>query len=128
VRGVLDWSVSGLIEGTTAAAAALADVESVREHPLRVARFSPPAAEASGELKRFLRAHVYESQAVVEGRSESISRIEPLFETLLAHPERLPESYLAQAEGQPLYRTVCDYIAGMTDGFFERTCVQLGIE
>jgi dGTPase len=127
VRGLLDWSVSGLLEGTLAAAGTLADVEAVRTHPARVARFTPQTQEGSAELKRFLRTNVYESDAVVDARTQSIARIEPLFEALLAHPEHLPETYLAQAEGQPLHRTVCDYIAGMTDGFFGRTCAQMRI-
>ena len=128
VRGLLNWSVSGLIEGTLAAAASLADTEAVRAHPARVARFTTQTAQASAELKRFLRTNVYESEAVVDARRKSIGRIEPLFEALLADSNRLPEAYLVQAEGQPSHRTVCDYIAGMTDGFFGRTCAQLGID
>ncbi len=36
-------------------------------------------------------------------------------------------AYLEDSAAEPLHRQVCDYIAGMTDGFFERTCAQLGI-
>ena len=43
-----------------------------------------------------------------------------LFRFFLDHPDRLPENYVEEAENQPLHRIVCDYIAGMTDGFFER--------
>jgi dGTP triphosphohydrolase len=39
----------------------------------------------------------------------------------------LPANYLEESSGQPLHHQVCDYIAGMTDGFFDRTCRQLGI-
>jgi dGTP triphosphohydrolase len=34
---------------------------------------------------------------------------------------------LEESAGQPLHRQVCDYIAGMTDGYFVRTCEQLGV-
>ena len=128
VRGLLDWSVSGLIQGTADAAQSLRDTESVRHSPHRVARFTTETAETSAALKRFLRANVYESAAVVDARVQSIVLIEPLFDALLAAPDRLPEAYLAQADGQPLHVTVCDYLAGMTDGFFQRTCAQLGIQ
>ncbi|MGH9591577.1 MAG: dGTP triphosphohydrolase [Bryobacteraceae bacterium] len=127
VRGLIDWLVSGLMEGTTAAADGLRDVESVRAHPARIARFTAATAEGSAQLKRFLRASVYESEALVESRSNSIGRIAALFEFFLSHPDRLPASYLEESAGQPLHRQVCDYIAGMTDGFFERTCSQMGI-
>ncbi len=127
VRGLIDGLVTGLMEGTVAACAGLASVEAVRLHPERVARFTAEAAKTSAQLKRFLRESVYESPALVRARSESVSRIAGLFELLLAHPDLMPAAYLAESAGQPLHRQVCDYIAGMTDGFFLRTAAQLGI-
>jgi dGTPase len=127
VRGLIDWLVSGLMEGTVSACAGLPDVDAVRAHPERVARFTPEAARASAQLKRFLRDSVYESPALVQARSDSVAQIAGLFELLLQHPERMPAVYLAESAGQPLHRQVCDYIAGMTDGFFLRTAAQLGI-
>jgi dGTPase len=127
VRGLIDGLVTGLMEGTVAACAGLASVEAVRLHPERVARFTAEAAQTSAQLKRFLRESVYESPALVRARSESVSQIAGLFELLLAHPDLMPAAYLAESAGQPLHRQVCDYIAGMTDGFFLRTAAQLGI-
>jgi len=40
----------------------------------------------------------------------------------MEHPKRLPES--ADAD-EPLHRRVCDYIAGMTDGYFRRIYSEL---
>jgi dGTPase len=116
------------MEGTVAASAGLADVEAVRLHPDRVARFTPEAAQTSAQLKRFLRESVYESPALVRARSESVSQIAGMFDLLLEHPDRMPVAYRAESAAQPLHRQVCDYIAGMTDGFFLRTAAQLGIE
>ena len=127
VRGLIDALVSGLMEGTVATCASLTDVDSVRLHPGRVARFTPDAAEASAQLKRFLRQSVYESPALVQTRSDSVALIGKLFEFLIAHPDRMPAAYLEDSAGQPLHRQVCDYIAGMTDGYFVRTCEQLGV-
>jgi len=78
-------------------------------------------------LKRFLRAEVYESQQLVEERQRSVARIERLFQILLNQPDSMPAAYREDSASEPLHRQVCDYIAGMTDGFFERTCDQLGI-
>ncbi len=127
VRGLIDWLVSGLLEGTMAAAQGLADVDAVRAHPERVVRFTPATAEGAAQLKRFLRAEVYESERLMQDRQRSVARIAELFELLLAHPELMPGAYLEESAGEPLHRQVCDYIAGMTDGFFARTCDQLGI-
>jgi dGTPase len=127
VRGLIDWLVSGLLEGTVAAAQGLADVDAVRAHPKRVVRFTPATAEGAAQLKRFLRAEVYESEQLVQNRQQSTERIAELFEFLLGHPDRMPAAYLEESSSEPLHRQVCDYIAGMTDGFFARTCDQLGI-
>jgi dGTPase len=128
VRGLIDWLVSGLIEGTVTACASLNSVEDVRLHPARAARFTPEAARASAQLKRFLRDSVYESPALVQARSDSVSQIAGLFKFLLENPDRMPAVYREESAGEPLHRQVCDYIAGMTDGFFLRTAALLGIQ
>jgi dGTPase len=127
VRGLIDALVSGLVEGTAVAAQGLADVDAVRAHPGRVARFTPVAAEAAAQLKCFLRTRVYESEQLVLDRGRSVARVEALFDLLYSRPDLLPAAYREESEGQPLHRQVCDYIAGMTDGFFMRTCAQVGI-
>jgi Phosphohydrolase-associated domain len=89
-------------------------------------RFDPAAG--TRELKEFLRAKVYCSDAVTRTRSQFTGRIAALFEFFSQHPDRLPAAYRAESAGEPLHRSVCDYIAGMTDGgFFLRTCEQWGI-
>ena len=127
VRGLIDWLVSGLMEGTVQACAGLPGVDAVRLHPERAARFTPEAAQTSAQLKRFLREKVYESPELVRARRESVGLIASLFEFLMEHPDKMPAAYREDSAGQPLDRQVCDYIAGMTDGFFLRTAEQLGI-
>ncbi len=127
VRGLIDFLVSGLIEGTIAAAENLSDVDAVRTHRSRVASFSQDAAETSQELKEFLRAKVYQSERLAVDRQQTIGLIANLFDFFMEHPNRLPANYLEESAGQPLHRVVCDYIAGMTDGFLVRTCESLGI-
>ncbi len=54
-----------------------------------------------------------------------MERIAELFRFFLANPDRLPQPYAQQALDEPAHRVVCDYIAGMTDGFFHRTYEQM---
>jgi dGTPase len=124
VRGLINWLVTGLIEGTIAAAQGLADVEDVRRSGTRVACFTPETAAGSWELKDFLRGTVYESDRLAEDRKRSTRLIGRLFEFFMERPGHLPVSYLEESAAQPLHRAVCDYIAGMTDGFLVRTCEQ----
>jgi dGTPase len=127
VRTLINWMVSSLIEGTLAAAQNLRDVDAVRAYPGRVVRFTPEAAAGSAQLKQMLRRQVYESRQLVADRQHSVELIGQLFDRLMQQPELLPAAYREGSAGEALHRQVCDYIAGMTDGFFIRTCNQLGI-
>ena len=123
VRALVDELVSGLIQGTAEAvqSAGVTGVQDIREHPRRLATF-PAAAQATNRaLKQFLHHAVYFSEAMVEARRCSAGMVAALFDFYVAHPEALPESYLESLSRTPLHRIVCDYIAGMTDGFFLRT-------
>ena len=108
VRQLIDDLVSGLIEGTVAAAreSGAKDVEAVRNHPVRLARFSSETRATSGELKKFLHKHVYSSDALDQDRRDSIARLSRLFAVLV--------------ERGDTPRAVCDFIAGMTDRYFLR--------
>jgi len=125
VRALVDWLVSGLIQGTADAARGLADVDAVRRHPWRVAAFTAETAEGARQLRQYLREAVYQSPQVQAARAESAAKVPRLFEYLLRHPEEMPQAYREESARQPLHRQVCDYIAGMTDGFFLKTCARL---
>jgi dGTPase len=127
LRKLIDWLVSGLIQGTFEAAeeAGIPDADAAREHPVRLARFSPEAEAANRALKRFLRERVYLSPELVAERKQCARKIGDLFAFYLEHPETLPEPYAEQTGYLAAHRVVCGYIAGMTDGFFHRTYRQL---
>jgi dGTPase len=68
-------------------------------------------------LKRFLHAKVYESETLERERTESTRRLGSLFEYLMSHPDDMPQDYRGS---EAPHRAVCDYIAGMTDRYFDR--------
>jgi dGTPase len=125
VRGLVDHLVSGLIEGTVEAAEIIADVEAVRRTPERLARYTEDAFQTNAQLKRVLRANVYNSELVLAERRQSTAKIAQMFQYLVEHPEAMPAYYVEDTSDLPRHRMVCDYIAGMTDGFFKRTYRQL---
>jgi dGTPase len=127
VRRLVDHLVSGLIAGTVerAAKSGAGCPDDVRRAPERIAVFSTESSRSSAALKAVLRKVVYQSDMVVEERSESTRKIARLFAFLMDRPEHMPETYREETADQPLHRTVCDYIAGMTDRFFVRTYDQL---
>lgn len=121
LRELIDALISGLIEGTAAAARAsgAACSADVRNLP-RLASFTPETAQANRDLKRFLFARVYSSDALRRDREQSTAIIAELFDYFLEHPAELPQPHHPCAEDPP-HRLICDYIAGMTDSFCRRT-------
>jgi dGTPase len=126
LRQLIDALASGLIAGTLQRAeeTRAAGLDDVRRASRRMAAFSAEAAETSRDLKRFLHQVVYASPVLGDDRHRSMAMIGELFRFFLDRPERLPETYREQYAGEPAHRVVCDYIAGMTDGFFRRTYEQ----
>ncbi len=131
LRRLVDVLVTGLIHGTVkrAEAAGAKDVAEVRAHRERIAGFTPEAAETSAALKRFLHARVYTTAELRDDRRRSMAMVSELFRFFLDHPDRLPEAYLEQTSAETPHRVICDYLAGMTDGYFHRMYEQaLGAE
>jgi dGTPase len=127
LRGLINFLVCGFADGTAAALAvsAVADIEAVRAWPERLPRLTSEARETNSALKRFLTERVYTAPRLVRERSRATATIAWLFDLFLAHPEELPEPHRARLDASPPHRVVCDYIAGMTDGFCRRTARRL---
>ena len=127
LRGLIDMLVSGLIEGTDDAArrAGVQSSDDVRAWPDRLATLTPACATASAQIKQLLHARVYASDTIEQDRFWATRRIATLFSYFLEDPARMPQAYIEKAAGNPVHRVVCDYIAGMTDVFFDRTYTQI---
>jgi dGTPase len=124
VRMLIHHLVTGLITGTCEACERMQTVDDVRHAPSRVCRFSEATGRTDQLLKSFLRTYVYQSESLVEERQGAMSRIADLFELFLAKPDTLPAIYHSNGS-DPLHRVICDYLAGMTDGYLNRTWAQL---
>ncbi len=122
LKRMIDHLATDLIESTQkrVEAAGAGSVEDIRRHPMRMAGFSKAAAVQNAELKEFLRGRLYALPAIDEDRAKSVQALDELFHFFLEHAEKMPPSYVEQAKEEPLYRVVCDYIAGMTDQFLLR--------
>ena len=127
LRGLIDWMAKALLEGTIEAVrqAGVETVDDVRRHPVRLARFGEEASAAAVQCKAFLRHHVYRAEPVVAERQASMDRIAWLFQYYVAKAGSMPENYEEAARDQPRHRVVCDYIAGMTDRYFNQTYLQV---
>lgn len=127
LRRLIDLLASGLIEGTLASveSSGVQSIEDIRRHPERLVRMTAVPAETNRALKLFLMERVYSTPPLVAERLIACEGIARLFAFFLAHPAELPAAHRERVESHPLHRVVCDYIAGMTDGFFRRTATRL---
>ena len=126
LRRAIDRLATALIEGTAqnAASSGAETVEDVRRLP-RLAALAPDAAGMNRDLKRFLFENLYSIPMLAEERRRAMGQISALFGFFMNHPEELPENHRKRLDQFPLHRVVCDYIAGMTDGYFRKTAARL---
>ncbi len=79
--------------------------------------FSEEMRRRNRELKDFLYNKMYRHYRVVRMQVKSERIIADLFEAYHAEPSTLPNHVQAFIERRGLERTICDYIAGMTDRY-----------
>jgi dGTPase len=92
-------------------------LEDVRNHPTRLAVFSPQAEAERLQEKRYLYDTLYTCNALENEHDKAEEVVTSLFNFWIEDPEELPSSYFEEVQTEGLARTVADYIAGMTDAF-----------
>ena len=78
---------------------------------------SGPVDTALTDLREFLFARVYRNPVAKGEESKAKDMLRRLFDYYFNHPEALPEDFQPQLSFEGMERTVCDYIAGMTDNY-----------
>lgn len=121
LKRVLDRMVSDLIATTkrNLDAAAVYSVDAVRQHPRRLAAFSPEVEEERRQIKAFLYETLYYSPVLKTDKTRARQVVEEIFSLFMKMPEELPLSYQEKMLHEPLHRIVCAYIAGMTDNYIQ---------
>ena len=123
VKSLLDTLAGDLIEHSLdeIRASGVQTVEDVRHFSRRLVGLSPAMAEKNREVKQFLNRRLYQHPALNPERERGAAMVTELFDIYMADPHLLPPSHQEHAGTAPLHRVVCDYIAGMTDSFVEKT-------
>jgi dGTPase len=93
------------------------NIDEVRSNGMLIG-FSPEMREQQTELKRFLRANLYQHYRVNRMSAKAQRIVRELFEVFMHDPSLLPDDYQKQSNNdQNKARAVADYIAGMTDRY-----------
>jgi len=88
---------------------------------------SGPVLTALNLLKDFLFETVYEGSAAKAELRKAQHLIDELFQYFVEHPEEISDEFRREAEQgeMDVHRSVCDFLAGMTDRFAIRTLERL---
>ena len=119
IRDIIDKEVHDLV-ATSARSIASSGVQSgddVRRQPAPLIRYSDELAEANRALRKFLYQNVYYHPRVSEVNRRACEMLRRVFQAYLVDPERLGDGATRRIEKEGLHRTVCDYVAGMTDRY-----------
>jgi dGTPase len=119
IRDIIDMEVQDVV--TTSALsivdAGVQSADEVRKQQAPLIRYSDYLLEANRELRRFLYENVYYHPRVATVNRRACEMLRKVFEAYVVDPDRLGEAATKRIEAEGLHRTVCDYIAGMTDRY-----------
>lgn len=119
IRDIIDVQVCDVITTSAAAiaAAGLKSADDARRQQVPLISYSDDLLKANRELRRFLYKNVYYHPRVAEVNRRACEMLRSVFEAYVNEPTLLGDAAARRIEAEGLHRTVCDYIAGMTDRY-----------
>ena len=88
---------------------------------------SPDVEKALLNLRSFMFEKVYRNPVAKGEESKARDMLQWLYRHYMEHPEALPQDFQPQLSFDGMERTVCDYIAGMTDKYAVDKYTELSI-
>jgi dGTPase len=127
IRHLIDSLVRDLLEHTLQRLRQerIRSVADVRNAPAPLVEPSPALRVLKIELEQFLGRHVYNHFRVLRMAVKGSRIIRQLFDEFCRVPRLLPERYSRRIGDQRPERTVCDYVAGMTDRYAQDEFLRL---
>ncbi len=119
IRRLIGMEVNDLVENTHQRLrdSSVKSVEELQRLPFHVIGYGEDTHRRNRQLKDFLYNHLYRHHRVVRMAVKAERLISDLFHAYQGEPEMLPRHVQEAIEDRGQERTICDYIAGMTDRF-----------
>ena len=80
-------------------------------------QLSPQVDKALADLRAFMFERVYRNPVAKGEEVKAKDMLRRMYEYYYNHPEAIPEDFQPQLSFDGMERTICDYIAGMTDNY-----------
>ena len=119
IRDIIDVQVRDVVTSSAESIeqARVHSADEVRQQERPLIRYSDELLAANQELRRFLYTNVYYHPRVAEVNRCACGMLRSVFDAYVDSPELLGDGAARRVEREGLHRTVCDYIAGMTDRY-----------
>jgi dGTPase len=119
IGAIIDAQVRDVVTTSAAAIAAsgVRSADEVRRQDSSLISYSDERRAANQELRRFLYKNVYFHPRVAKVNERACEMLRAVFDAYVREPDLLGDAATRRVESEGLHRTVCDYIAGMTDRY-----------
>lgn len=119
IRCLIDAAVHDVVETTESRirASNIKGADDARAWPRPLVAYSARRRALNLELRDYLFRNLYLNAAVRQPNRRAARMLEALFRFYLAKPNELGEQTRKRINYCGLHRTVCDYVAGMTDRY-----------
>ncbi len=119
IREFIHSQVNGLLENSAQSIRkkAFEDIAAVRRNGHNTIAFTPDMTKKRKALKTFLHKHMYRHYRVLRMATKARHIITALFQIYHENPEQLPPQKQEKVAQWGAARTICDYIAEMTDRY-----------
>jgi len=127
VRTLIDWQVADLLEQTQNRLRQehIQTTDDVHQAPSVLVGPGPELRTLKAALEAFLHRRVYRHHRVMRMANKGQRFLRLLFQEYCRSPGQLPERYGRRAQDGQVERTVCDYLAGMTDRYAQDEYLRL---
>lgn len=119
IRCIVNREVEDIVVNSAKAIkkAGVSSVEDVRIQKKNLIGFSPELRRQNAALRKFLFKNLYFNPKVADANQRGCQLLESFFNRLVESPSLLGRKATRRIKTQGLHRTVCDYLAGMTDRY-----------
>ncbi len=129
IRNLLDIQVMDVLETSVALIRQHApdSPHAVMNAPERLVSFSPRMKRMLEPFRAFLFQNIYWTSNVSDANMEAVRMMRKLFLYYVENPRAMGRKARARIEQEGLWRTACDYVAGMTDRYAMEECLAHGL-
>ncbi|MDP8234492.1 MAG: deoxyguanosinetriphosphate triphosphohydrolase [Candidatus Saelkia tenebricola] len=117
IRILIDMDVKDVITFSLQNLKSINSVKDVKSASFRLIAFSKQMQEKRRPLRDFLLSELYHHHRVIRMSDKAKRIIKDLFTVYMNKPAQLPAKIQQNIVQEGLKRTICDYIASMTDSF-----------